>query len=185
MSVPPDRRRGRRQLLLVAALFFVPLAAALWLYFASGWRPAPGAQHGMLVDPPRALPVPALRGRWSLVRLQRGPCAQDCISALEELGRIRLALDKDQPRVRRVLLHDGRCCEPAPPVLAEPDLLVIGADDAEGEALAALFPPVPGGGAGIYIVDPHGNLVMGYASAGSSRGLLKDLERLLRLSRIG
>jgi hypothetical protein len=34
-------------------------------------------------------------------------------------------------------------------------------------------------------VDPHGNLIMGYPAAGSGRGILKDLERLLRLSNIG
>jgi hypothetical protein len=34
-------------------------------------------------------------------------------------------------------------------------------------------------------VDPHGNLLMSYPATGSARGLLKDLERLLRLSSIG
>ena len=43
------RRSGRRQLLLVASLFVVPLAAALWLYFSSGWRPTAGS-HGELIE---------------------------------------------------------------------------------------------------------------------------------------
>jgi hypothetical protein len=184
MSAAPDRRRGRRQLWLVALVFFLPLAAAMWLYFSSGWRPPSGAQHGMLIDPPRALPSQALRGRWSLVLLHAGPCGTGCVAALEEMGRVRLALDKDIPRVRRVLLHDGACCESLP-VLAETDVLAVAAAGEEGAALRALFPPVGGGTAAIYIVDPHGNLVMGYPSAGAGRGLLKDLERLLRLSRIG
>lgn len=180
-----DRRRGRRQLLLVASIFFVPLAVATWLYFSSGWRPAPGAQHGELVDPPRALPSAALRGSWSLLLLLAGPCDPACVASLEEMGRVRLALDKDIPRVRRVLLHDGSCCEPGLAALAAPDLRVLAATGAEGASLRALFPPAADGGRRIYIVDPHGNLVMGYPSAGSGRGLLKDLERLLRLSRIG
>lgn len=184
MNAGPHRRRGRRQLLLVAAVFFVPLAAATWMYFYSGWRPAPGAQHGVLVDPPRALPSQALRGSWSLVLLLAGPCDPACVAALEELGRVRAALDKDMPRVRRVLLHDGGCCAPGLPVLAQSDVLVLAGAGPDGAALRALFPPVQGG-PGIYIVDPHGNLVMGYPSAGAGRGLLKDLERLLRLSRIG
>lgn len=184
MNAAPGRRRGRRQLLLIAAIFLLPVAAAMWLYFSSGWRPAPAAQHGMLIEPPRVLPSEGLRGRWSLVLLQSGDCGAACAAALEELGRVRLALAKDIPRVRRVLLHDGRCCETGRPSPA-PDLLVLPAAGEAGAALRALFPPVPGGGSGIYIVDPHGNLLMGYPSAGASRGLLKDLERLLRLSRIG
>lgn len=186
MKGTPDRRRGgRRQLLLVACIFLVPLAAATWLYFSSGWRPAPGAQHGELIDPPRPLPSAALRGSWSLVLLHAGPCDPACVAALEELGRVRLALDKDIPRVRRVLLHDGGCCTPGMAVLRESDVLVLAATGADGESLRALFPPDPDGGRRIYIVDPHGNLVMSYPSAGAGRGLLKDLERLLRLSRIG
>lgn len=185
MNAPPDRGRGRRQLLIVAAVFFLPLAVAMWLYFASGWRPAPGAQHGELIDPPRTLPAASLRGSWSLVLLIAGPCDAACVASLEEMGRVRLALDKDIPRVRRVLLHDGGCCNPPPAALAEPDVLVIAATGADGESLRALFPPAADGGRRVYIVDPHGNLVMGYPSAGSGRGLLKDLDRLLRLSRIG
>ncbi|HEU0223902.1 MAG TPA: hypothetical protein VFR29_00540 [Steroidobacteraceae bacterium] len=180
-----ERGRGHRQLLLVALLFLVPLGAAMWLYFSSGWRPAPGAQHGELIDPPRTLPSTALRGSWSLVLLLTGPCDAACVASLEEMGRARLALDKDIPRVRRVLLHDGGCCAPGIAVLTEPDVLVLAAAGADGESLRAPFPPAPDGGRRIYIVDPHGNLVMSYPSTGSGRGLLKDLERLLRLSRIG
>jgi cytochrome oxidase Cu insertion factor (SCO1/SenC/PrrC family) len=192
-----ERRSGRRQLLLVASLFFVPLAAAAFLYFYSGWRPAVGVQHGELIDPPRPLPALALglpdggsatadvlRGRWSLVHVVTGSCDDRCLDALAQLRQLRFALDKDAPRVQRVLLHDGRCCDANSPT-AEPDLLVLGATGPEGEAFRALFPPATDGSNGIYIVDPHGNLMMSYPATGAARGLLKDLERLLRLSSIG
>ena len=68
---------------------------------------------------------------------------------------------------------------------AESDLLVLRTAGNEGVALRALFPPAADGARGIYIVDPHGNLLMSYPASGSARGLLKDLERLLRLSSIG
>ncbi len=196
---PPamDRRSGRRQLLLVASVFFVPLAAAVALYFSASWRPPVGVQHGELIDPPRPLPEMAfnlpdggtaardvLRGRWFLVHVVAGTCDQRCLEALADLRRLRLALDKDAPRVRRVLLHDGSCCDAGSPA-AEPDLLVLGAAGSEGGALRALFPPATDGSTGIYIVDPHGNLMMSYPATGAARGLLKDLERLLRLSTIG
>jgi hypothetical protein len=48
-----------------------------------------------------------------------------------------------------------------------------------------MFPPSAEGESGIYVVDPHGNLMMGYAPTGAAPGILKDLERLLRLSTIG
>lgn len=191
------KRSGRRQLLLVASLFFVPLATAALLYFYSGWRPAVGVEHGELLDPPQPLPAmelglpdggvaapDALRGRWFLVHVIAGPCHEPCRGVLAELRQLRLALDKDAVRVQRVLLHDGACCDAAS-LPAEPDLLVLAATGPSGEAFRSLFPAATGGGTGIYIVDPHGNLMMSYPASGAARGILKDLERLLRLSNIG
>jgi hypothetical protein len=182
VSPEAGRGRGRRQLLLLASLFLVPVAAAFLLYFSADWRPVPDV-HGELIEPPRQLATPALRGRWFLVLPLRGECDADCLARLDELGRVRLALDKDAGRVRRVLLHDGGCCDAEFPLRYE-DLLLLPATGAEGDALRERFPPVDGS-EGIYIVDPHGNLIMGYPAAGSARGILKDLERLLRLSNIG
>lgn len=192
-----QQRSGRRQLVLIASVFFLPLVAAFFLYFSASWRPPVGVQHGQLIDPPRPLPEMAfslpdggtasaevLRGRWFLVYPVAGSCDQRCLGTLADLRRVRLALDKDAPRVQRVLLHDGGCCDADSPA-AEPDLLVLGAAGPDGQAFRALFPPATDGGTGIYMVDPHGNLMMSYPATGAARGLLKDLERLLRLSSIG
>lgn len=197
MSAPaPDRGRGRRQFLLVASLFFLPLAAAIWLYFSSGWRPGGGAEHGELIDPPRPLPdaplaladgsaaaADVLKKAWLLVYVEDGTCAQRCLSALADTRQARRALDKDAGRVKRVLLHAGGCCETGFGA-DEPDLLVLAATGPAGAELRALFPPA-GGGRGIYVVDPHGNLMMSYPASGAASGMRKDLERLLRLSHIG
>jgi hypothetical protein len=191
---PPDdaKRRGRRQFLMVASLFVVPVVTAIVLYRSADWRPVVNAQ-GTLIDPPRTLavagaalldgsiaPADAFEGRWSVVRPVAGDCGARERALLEELGRVRLALDKDADRVRRIVVHDGSCAA-ADLGSGEPDLRVytVTAD------FLAQFPPSVDGAAGIYIVDPHGNLMMSYPASGSARGLLKDLERLLRLSSIG
>ena len=192
-----ERRAGRRNFLLLAALFFVPFLGAVWLYYSSAWRPSLAA-HGELIDPPRPLPAialtlpdggtaspEALRGSWSLVYLAEKSCAEACTKALAELAQVRLALAKDATRVQRVLLHAGDCCAPGFPGPDDQDLLVLGATGPEGEAYLALFPRAPYDTPSIYVIDPLGNLMMRHAAAGSAEGLLKDLERLLRLSSIG
>ena len=47
-TVATKRASQRRMLLLLVALFFVPLAASFILYYAVGWRPAGGTNHGEL-----------------------------------------------------------------------------------------------------------------------------------------
>jgi hypothetical protein len=37
----------------------------------------------------------------------------------------------------------------------------------------------------IWLCDPHGNLMMSYASGADAKGMLVDLKRLLNLSHIG
>jgi len=196
MTTPdPARRSGRRQLLLVASLFLVPVVTAILLYQSSDWRPVVNSQ-GTLIDPPRTLtaaglalpdgapaPVNVFEGHWSVVHPATA-CDERTEALFDELGRVRLALDKDAPRVRRVLLHPGGC-DGAKLLSRDADILVLDAGEAGGEALLVAFPPAVDGAPGIYIVDPHGNLMMSYPASGSARGLLKDLERLLRLSNIG
>lgn len=186
MTTPSSRQRsGRRQFLVLAAIFFLPVAAAAWLYFSSGWKPASGAQHGLLIDPPRTLTDERLRGSWFLVYVTGDTCDQRCADALKETLRVRLALDKERSRVKRALLHPGDCCGANFPDIADVDLLLFGAEGPAGALLLSQFPPAADGRAGIYIVDPHGNLLMSYPATGTAQGLLKDLERLLRLSQIG
>jgi hypothetical protein len=134
---------------------------------------------------PNGTPAPAdvFEGYWSVVH-PAATCDARTETLLEELGRVRLALDKDARRVRRVLLHAGGCAD-ANLQAGDADLLVLAASGPAGEALLAAFPPAVDGAPGIYIVDPHANLMMSYPASGSARGLLKDLERLLRLSNIG
>jgi hypothetical protein len=191
---PPDdsQRRGRRNLLLVASLFVVPVVTAILLYHSVDWRPVVNAQ-GTLIDPPHTLavagltladdtaaPPDAFQGRWSVIRPVTGDCGARDRALLEELARVRLALDKDADRVQRVLVHDGGCV--AGELEADESELRVLLADAD---FLAQFPPSVDGAVGIYIADPHGNLMMSYPASGSARGLLKDLERLLRLSSIG
>ena len=196
MNRPPDaQRRGRRQFLLIASLFIVPVLTAIVLYRSVDWRPVVNAQ-GTLIDPPRPLdtaglrladgeatPADAFQGRWSVIRPVTGDCGARERALLEELARVRLALDKDASRVQRVLVHDGGCAA-ADFESGETDLKLYFAASG-GAAFLTQFPAAVDGAPGIYIVDPHGNLMMSYPAVGSARGLLKDLERLLRLSSIG
>jgi len=200
---PNAVRRGRRQLLLLAALFFVPLAIAFWMYYGpTGWRPSGDASKGDLIDPARPLAAIALttadgtqtqpdflRGKWSMVYVGDGLCDERCRKALYLTRQSRIALNKDMDRVQRVFLVTGRCCDRSFLAQEHPDLLVVRVDDGASAALLEPFPTyggVPLADAGrIFIVDPLGNLLMSYAPTAPDKALLTDMKKLLRLSHIG
>jgi cytochrome oxidase Cu insertion factor (SCO1/SenC/PrrC family) len=198
------RRRGRRQLLVLAAIFFVPLAIAFWLYYgAGGWSPRGGTNKGDLLDP--AVPLPAvaltladgtqaspdfLRGKWTVAYVGEGACDERCRKALYLSRQSRIALNKDMDRVQRVFLATGSCCDRAFLAAEHPDLVVATLDAEPGSrALLAqipVFDGVPVEQAGrLYLIDPLGNLVLSYSPAAPDKALLTDVRKLLRLSHIG
>jgi cytochrome oxidase Cu insertion factor (SCO1/SenC/PrrC family) len=200
---PETVRRGRRQLLLLAALFFVPLAVAFWMYYGpAGWRPSGDVSKGDLIEPARPLARLSLataegkqttpdflRGKWSMVYVGDGLCNDRCRKALYLTRQSRIALNKDMDRVQRVLLVTGRCCDRGFLTQEHPDLLVVRVDD---DAAAVLLEPFPTYGgvaladAGrIFLIDPLGNLLMSYAPTAPDKALLTDMKKLLRLSHIG
>ena len=176
-------------------LFFGPLAVAVYLYFDTDWRPGGTNNHGELIVP--AVPLPTvglptpsgeltdtefLRHHWSLVYLAREDCGEACRDALYNGRQMRLALGRLMDRVQRVYLHVGESPDPAFLAAEHPDLLVASVATADGQALLALLTGQP---EGYWLVDPLGNAMMRYPPDEPPRGMLEDLKRLLRLSRIG
>ena len=181
MSAPA----ARKQIWILVALFFAPLALAFLLYYGGGWRPPGSTNKGELISPPRPLPNgSAWHGKWTLVYVGDGRCDERCRAALLLTRQTRLALNADMTRVHRVFLVTGNCCDRTYLAAEHPDLGVEQVDNAAGAALLAVFPDVASGS--IYIVDPLGNLMMRHApSVGLSKDLLEDLRKLLKLSHIG
>ncbi len=195
----PEVARGRGALLGLAALFFVPLAASFWLYYAGGWRPASSTNHGELISPARPLaPAPftladgitparadLFQGKWSLVYVGDGACAtDDCRKSLWLMRQTRLLLAEDMTRVQRVLVAEGGCCNTAFLEAEHQGLEVVRADPAATAEFVAQFPrqdPTHS----VYIVDPLGNLMMRFDARQDPDGLLDDLKKLLKLSHIG
>jgi hypothetical protein len=195
---PEHDRRQRRLLVGLAILFFAPIAVSFYLYYGhSTLQPLGRVNRGILIEPPRALPEGAIpSGKWTLLYVGSGECAAICQRKLYETRQVRLALDRDLPRVQRVFVASDPCCDAAFLKAEHPDLLTLRAD-AERPLLAVLptssstststststsNAPRPDR---IYVVDPLGNLFMFYEADAPPKGLLEDMKRLLKLSHIG
>jgi cytochrome oxidase Cu insertion factor (SCO1/SenC/PrrC family) len=196
-AAPTGRPRGRRTLLLVAALFLVPLVIAFALYYGSQWRPGRSTNHGRLISPARPLPAAELlgdggapagsglfRGKWTLLTVASGDCDEACRHTLYVIRQTRLALANEMGRVQRVLLATGACCDRAFLAAEHPGLVTLDASGAGARTLLLEFPPADRSD-GIFVVDPLGNLMMRFDARDNPKGLLQDLKKLLALSQIG
>ncbi len=178
---------SRRMLMLLVALFFLPLAAAFVLYYGSNWRPAGGTNHGELLQPIKQLPASAapLLGKWALFYVGDGACDDDCHQALWVARQTRISLNKDMPRIKRALFATANCCDRAFLDKEHQDLQVFDGDSPA--VVAELLALLPSGDHlhDIFIADPLGNIVMRFDARSEPQGLLGDLKKLLQLSHFG
>ena len=191
-----DRRPRRILLVGTFLVFFLPILAA-WLLniFAPDWRPFGTLNHGTLVQPVRQLSAGRLEhvdgspldsgylaGRWTIVHLLDGDCRQSCMQALTRSHQVQQALGDDMQRVQLLLV-----VQPAVAVAAArmPPAVTLATADGDWLEELSLARAPAGHTLRIYLVDPQGYLMMRYDQDVDQRGLLADLERLLKISKIG
>ncbi|OQW93264.1 MAG: hypothetical protein BWK79_12080, partial [Beggiatoa sp. IS2] len=170
-------------------------------YYGQDWQPQGRTNQGTLVTSVQPLPemtlvtfdgqpfpLKQLHGRWTLLTVSPADCTSACEQNLYKMRQIRIALNQDVQRVQRVLLaQDKSRLTNLAKLQAEYQGTLWLTGDAETlttllQKLDALTTNIPDK---IYLLDPLGNLLMYYAADTDPKGLLKDLQRLLKLSRIG
>ncbi len=205
-ETPPSRARSRTVLVTVLLVFAAPVILAWLVYFAfPEYRPASTMNHGQLVEPVRPLPDFSftdlegrpldrawLRGKWTWVYLATGPCNKACVEQLYKIRQVRLTQGKNIDRLQRLFLWDAGTAgadEKAELAGHFPGLRILALPAGEqATALLRTFSldqaePLSAGR--VYLVDPLGNLMMSYEADADPRGLIKDIERLLKYSGLG
>lgn len=190
-SHPADRRLLRSRLYLLGLLlaFIGPLLASAVLYYNPQLRTDPGGHsHGALILPPRPLDPALFRTagqapRWTLLyRAQADACGLHCEATLFMMRQAHASLGSKRHRAQLLIMlaHDGLRPSYAPALQRfAPERIRTQPPGFDPAPFADLPPDT------LFLVDPLGNLLMHYDDRTTSRGLLKDLKRLLAASRIG
>lgn len=184
------RRSGLSTLALILAVCVIPFAASYFAYYF--WPPQSRMNYGTLIDP---RPFPAaplaradgspfsmieLRGRWVMLQADDSACAESCRRKLYQMRQIRLTQGREIERIERVwLVRDDGPIESA--LMRE----YAGTHFARaGGATLSALPAERDTADHIYLVDPMGNLMLRFPKDADPSRIKKDLERLLKISRV-
>lgn len=183
---PPSQWRSRLVLLLIVAMFFGSFGVAAFLRF-TGWTPAHTRNFGQLLEPPIDVNDVSLvladdtRWQWknddrrwtALLRLP-AQCDAECWNRAAMLPRVRMALGRHSPRLPLLLL-DGTV-----PASERERMQPLQAARSTSALPAAWGAPAPKTLPELWLVDPHGFVVLHYAEGFDPNGLRKDLGRVLK-----
>lgn len=196
-------RTSRLQLGLILLISLTPLVFAWIAYSVPGVMGVKKTMnYGTLVVPPVPVgdiklapadnkrPGPALeaiKGRWVLIHtLPEGTCGDVCRGSLSSTAKIRLMMNKDLIRIKRLLVSITDYPKNLQSALSSNGGEVVFAqvDNAFMDRLSRVSDRAADAGV-VYLMDPLGNLMMWYAPGFDPYGMHKDLQRLLKVSQIG
>ncbi|NOH95716.1 hypothetical protein [Vibrio sp. 99-70-13A1] len=176
--------KGRVLLVSLILIFALPAIIAK-LVLSQQWYTAGVTNFGELIEPKTTLTnvgvdILPLQEGWLLAYVVPQNCNRVCEQQVHLLGQSYLALGKYKERVKLILLIDKGNND----TLKDMDLFrEVRTDLTNNDPLLA---------SSVVIVDPLGQLVMRYQGVSNqallvkqSKGILHDLRKLLKLSRVG
>ena len=189
-------------MIIVFGVFCAPFILSWWfINYTDVIEEGKKSNHGDLIIPARPLPnldlfdplkeerSGKLHGKWSFFYITQNGCDKICIENLYRMRQVRWTAGKDDYRVQRVLLIVGNEIptkeifnDYAGQWLVNKDVINI---DLLLKNFSLSEQDQPEKMHRLYIVDPHGNLMMSYPRSAKPRGIIKDLKKLLKTSKIG
>lgn len=195
------RLSPRTSLVIIAALFLLPLALAWFMYSGTiEYKPSSTRNFGQLVEPPLPMawedtglmPGAVKSGsgaaqvfddHWVILYALPDPCLETCLGEVTSLRQIHRASGRHQARIRIALLMREPGSEELEISLREIYSKFHLISDPSGKLTATLDQAAAGKGSA-YLIDPLGNIMMFYAAGADPNHLKKDLNRLLTWSKL-
>ncbi|MGH1537831.1 MAG: SCO family protein [Gammaproteobacteria bacterium] len=195
-----NKTKTRSYLIGLFAVFFGPLFFAMWLFYVpNSWLSSKTQNHGTLIQPAQPLEKFKLAaidgntwsheefiGKWTLLYIGDEVCDLYCEASMFKMRQVRLTLGRDSQRVqlKYLGLHSQQDRQAINSIFPKyPRLKVAWFDKLVVDEALPQFKDQPIHQ--IYVIDPLGNLMMWYAKDAASKGMKKDLKRLLKVSKIG
>lgn len=188
VDTPDRRRRNRKMLIGIFAVFFGTMLVAGLLRF-SGWQPEGSKSHGEMLDPPLDLRERTLaladggdyawnpgERTWRLAVAPPADCTDACARVARDLDVVWRSLGHRADQVEVLWLCAEAGCSVPSPLREDRALKVLRPDPGVRMQL-----PGVDAGVAIYVIDPHGFVILRYPPGADAAGIRADLGKLLRL----
>ncbi|MHB1332254.1 MAG: SCO family protein [Sulfuriferula sp.] len=189
---PPENKISRIKLLLLFALFVLPVMASYVAYYF--WTPSGKTSNYGKLLPVKMLTgvtgvqadgapfsLDQLKGKWVMVAFDSGKCDEYCREKLYTMRQVRTAQGAERDRVQRLWLVTDNVA-PAAELMTDYMGTVVATT---GQSVREKFPANGRIEDYIYLVDPLGNLMLRFPKNPNPSGMIKDIKHLLKTSQIG
>ncbi|HKK16633.1 MAG TPA: hypothetical protein VJ981_07990 [Gammaproteobacteria bacterium] len=194
-----SKLKNRATITGLVLLFTLPILIAWYLVFFTDFNHGRGGyEHGDLVAPARQLPdkslhdplsgkTSSLHGKWTMLTVVNGNCEDICHENLYRMRQIRLAMGKEIGRLQRaVYFSQSKNNDELKSLFADyAGQLVLPNNEVDESFLDTLTVSGVENSGAICLVDPAGFYMMIYPYDTEPGGMIKDLKRLLRISKPG
>jgi hypothetical protein len=188
--------------ILIALCGFPYIGGTLYYQYLEQHPQSNTTNYGSLISPVKEVkninltmldgsekPITDYRKKWLMLYVLDRDCAEECQKNLYFMRQIRRAMSKDRFRINRLLVLDSKqlLTENLQKYLQDfegMDVATI-SSESRNNFFSALQDASGNTFRKIMLIDPMGNFMMEYDSDPNPELVLKDVKRLLSISRIG
>lgn len=189
---------ARWQVWLIILIPSICVGLATWMYYTGSMIPVGRTNKGTLILPPVQLSSLKLKEKngqsftkeqlnddWGMLILVGSQCDAQCKNVLNTTERVHIALNKDSGRVFRYALVDRHAQILGSTLPAGFDQMQILSMNTTWVKRQLHDANVDMSKTYLLLVDPLGNIMMSYNQKQIGKDVVKDLQKLLRVSNIG
>jgi len=195
-------KKNKIIIIVIVLVFIAPSILSWYIFNHTDYLESRGtSNYGQIITPPIQLEnlslidpldtqrMDTLYGKWSMIYVAE-LCDDICMQNVYRMRQIHIGMGKHSLRVQKVLFLIDQDLDELSSLLANyKGQQVISTNTIDIDILLEKFRikniKDPSRSQRIYISDPLGNLMMSYPPNINPQGILKDLKKLLRTSRIG
>jgi len=196
-SDPASQKKYKRTLITLAALFMLPIIIAYVGWWQGWFNQLSKTNHGKLLNPvitfeqakfmdsKGLVPLKSFKNLWWIIYISADKdCQLSCQANAYLINQVRTAQAKETDRVDRLMVHVGNGFSEASKSYVREHFEVHFFTKLSQQSLLSKNK--------IYLMDPHGNIMLEYDAVKDEKeavkkggDLVKDLKKLLKISQIG